>query len=172
MSKEEESINHWSNIRLAPTASLVKLHEISVEAYVPHAAFVPFIGLTSLRTDSGRIESFFSNDRIFEFSIGNNRFTKIECFVLQRQSSSKYPSQCLRSSSPTPTRTWWFFVSSAKTCEEKCPTIGHILISCDDRGVGRKYLDNFTSKFHQSISIQCSVALLWIAWNESLASIV
>ena len=36
------------------TASMVKLHEISVEAYVPHAVFVPFIGLTSLRTDSGR----------------------------------------------------------------------------------------------------------------------
>jgi hypothetical protein len=32
---------------------MIKLHEISVEAYVPHAAFVPFIGLTSLRTDSG-----------------------------------------------------------------------------------------------------------------------
>ncbi|CAF3517790.1 unnamed protein product [Adineta steineri] len=36
-----------------PTASMVKLHEISVESYVPHAVFVPFIGLTSLRTDSG-----------------------------------------------------------------------------------------------------------------------
>jgi hypothetical protein len=33
---------------------MVKLHEISVESYVPHAVFVPFIGLTSLRTDSGR----------------------------------------------------------------------------------------------------------------------
>ncbi|CAF3021509.1 unnamed protein product [Rotaria sp. Silwood2] len=38
---------------LAPTAFMVKLHEISVEPYVPHAVFVPFIGLTSLRTDSG-----------------------------------------------------------------------------------------------------------------------
>ncbi|CAF0802050.1 unnamed protein product [Rotaria sordida] len=36
-----------------PNAFMVKLHEISVEAYVPHAVFVPFIGLTSLRTDSG-----------------------------------------------------------------------------------------------------------------------
>ena len=39
---------------LVPSAFLVKLHEISVESYVPHAVFVPFIGLTSLRTDSGR----------------------------------------------------------------------------------------------------------------------
>ena len=38
---------------LVPTAFMVKLHEISVEPYVPHAVFVPFIGLTSLRTDSG-----------------------------------------------------------------------------------------------------------------------
>jgi hypothetical protein len=41
---------------LVSTALMVKLHEISVEAYVPHAVFVPFIGLTSLRTDSGRID--------------------------------------------------------------------------------------------------------------------
>ncbi|CAF0845941.1 unnamed protein product [Didymodactylos carnosus] len=34
-------------------AHLIKLHEISVESYVPHAVFVPFVGLTSLRTDSG-----------------------------------------------------------------------------------------------------------------------
>ncbi|CAF0822757.1 unnamed protein product [Adineta ricciae] len=40
-----------------PTASMVKLHEISVESYVPHAVFVPFIGLTSLRTDSGLPQS-------------------------------------------------------------------------------------------------------------------
>jgi hypothetical protein len=39
---------------LVPMAFLVKLHEISVEPYVPHAVFVPFIGLTSLRTDSGK----------------------------------------------------------------------------------------------------------------------
>ncbi|CAM4755974.1 unnamed protein product [Rotaria magnacalcarata] len=41
----------------APTAYMVKLHEISVEPYVPHAVFVPFIGLTSLRTDSGLPQS-------------------------------------------------------------------------------------------------------------------
>ena len=42
---------------LVPTAFMVKLHEISVEPYVPHAVFVPFIGLTSLRTDSGLPQS-------------------------------------------------------------------------------------------------------------------
>jgi hypothetical protein len=46
-------------IILVPTAFLIKLHEISVEPYVPHAVFVPFIGLTSLRTDSGKRKVFF-----------------------------------------------------------------------------------------------------------------
>ncbi|CAF3434359.1 unnamed protein product [Rotaria sp. Silwood1] len=48
----------------APSAFTVKLHEISVEPYVPHAVFVPFIGLTSLRTDSGlpQANSSSSND--------------------------------------------------------------------------------------------------------------
>ncbi|CAF4245840.1 unnamed protein product, partial [Didymodactylos carnosus] len=40
-------------MKLASCAQLIKLHEISVESYVPHAVFVPFVGLTSLRTDSG-----------------------------------------------------------------------------------------------------------------------
>ena len=43
-----------SHICLGPTAFMSKLYEMSVESYVPHAVFVTFIGLTSLRTDSGK----------------------------------------------------------------------------------------------------------------------
>ena len=50
---------------LVPTAFLVKLHEISVEAYVPHAIFVPFVGLTSLRTDAGQSEEERNWKRLF-----------------------------------------------------------------------------------------------------------
>jgi hypothetical protein len=52
--KQEINNDKSNDAILASTAYLVKLHEISVESYVPHAVFVPFIGLTSLRTDSGR----------------------------------------------------------------------------------------------------------------------
>ncbi|CAF1068373.1 unnamed protein product, partial [Didymodactylos carnosus] len=48
-------------MKLASCAQLIKLHEISVESYVPHAVFVPFVGLTSLRTDSGLPQSKSSN---------------------------------------------------------------------------------------------------------------
>lgn len=55
-------IVHWfihccSFFSTVATAFLVKLHEISVEAYVPHAIFVPFVGLTSLRTDAGLVQT-------------------------------------------------------------------------------------------------------------------
>lgn len=72
-------LSYWSlYVFLAPTAFTVKLHEISVEAYVPHAIFVPFIGLTSLRTDSGTAKPFLM---IHFFQCKYHRFTTIECII-------------------------------------------------------------------------------------------
>ena len=134
------------------TASMVKLHEISVEAYVPHAVFVPFIGLTSLRTDSGRkTDSSIAMKQRDVFSSLNNkpRLAASECIVvIQRACAPEYPSQRLRSSPLAAARKRWLVIGRSETSEEERPPIGDLSPACDDRRVGGEHLDDIPSEFH------------------------